>query len=147
MEGRQRGSPLWQAHFQGLVPPAALCLPGSSCLLGCEVGRQGGCFSTRCGWSFSLHSHGECTEQLQTHKQILLQQAVGRELGSGLPGCLWTACRWVAADGGWIPPSKSIPQRSSRVTEHVVEEPPARLLFCPAEEALLGHAALPNSAC
>lgn len=42
----------------------------------------------RCGWSFSLDSHGECMEQLQTHKQILLQQAVGRELGSGLPGCL-----------------------------------------------------------
>lgn len=30
--------------------------------------------------------------------------------------------------------------------EHVVEEQ-AGLLFCPVEEALLGHTALPNSAC
>lgn len=30
--------------------------------------------------------------------------------------------------------------------ERVVEER-AGLLFCPVEEALLGHAALPNSAC
>lgn len=54
-----------------------------------------------------------------------------------------TACRRVASDGGWIPPSKSIPQRSSRVIEHVVK---SSRLACPAEEALLGHAALPISA-
>lgn len=30
------------------------------------------------GWTFSLGSHSECTEQLQIHKQILLQkEAVG----------------------------------------------------------------------
>lgn len=96
---------MWGRHCGGLgmrlTAPAGLfpgarapcsTLPAGLLMLtelrGCAEGRWGGCFSARRGWSFSLDSHGKCTEQLRTHKQILLQQAVGREPGSGLPGCL-----------------------------------------------------------
>lgn len=47
---------LQRARFQGLVPPAALCLPGCAARL----------LLARHGWRFSLDSHGEGTEQLQT---------------------------------------------------------------------------------
>lgn len=79
---------LGKARFQGAHGPAALCLPGAACSPSCEAARGGGRFPAPRGWSSSLDSHGECREQLQTHKQILLQQAVGKEPGSGLPGCL-----------------------------------------------------------
>lgn len=91
--------------------------------------------------------HGKGTEQLQTHKQILLQQAIGREPCSACQAACVTACRQVAADGDWVPPSISILQRCSRVMECAVEEQPGGLLFCPREEALLDHTALPNSTC
>lgn len=83
---------LHKARFQGARGPAALCLPGAACSPSCEAARGGGCFPAPRGWSSSLDSHGECREQLQTHKQILLQQAVGKE-----PGCqaaCVTACGW-----------------------------------------------------
>lgn len=54
--GWKCGSPLQRARFQGLMPPAALCLPGCAARL----------LLARHGWSFSLDSHGEGTEQLQT---------------------------------------------------------------------------------
>lgn len=99
------------------------------------------------GWSFSLDSHGEVTEQLQAHKQILLQQAMGRDLCSACQAACMTACRQVAVDRDWLLPSESILQRCSWVMGVCYGGVPAGLLFCPLEEALLDHAALPNSTC
>lgn len=130
------GGPVSRGSAPRSPVPAGLCRGCAARLL-----------LTRHGWSFSLDSHGEGTEQLQTHKQILLQQAVGRELFSACQAACVTACRQVAAEGDWLPPSESILQRCSRVMECAVEEQPAGLLFCLLEEALLNLAALPNSAC
>lgn len=101
--GWKCGLPLQRARFQGLEPPAALCLPGCAASL----------LLARHGWSCSLDSHGEGTEQLQTHKQILLQQAVGRELCSACQAACVTACIQVVADRDWVPPSEGVLQRCS----------------------------------
>lgn len=124
---------------------------GSYPLQHCACRAAQGCavrlLLARHGWIFSLDSHGEGTEQLQTHKQILLQQAVGRVLCSACQAVGMTACRQVVVDGDWVLTSGSILQRCSRMMECAVEEQPARLLFYPLEKALLDHAALPNSTC
>lgn len=128
-------------------PVARGSAPRSPVPAGLRRACAAGLLLARHGWSFSLDSHGEGTEQLQTHKQILLQQAVGRELCSACQAACVTACRQIAAEGDWVPPSESILQRCSWVMECAVEEQLAGLLFCLLEEALQNHAALPNSTC
>lgn len=82
-------------------------------------------------WSSCRHINKSCCSRLW-----------GGSWALGCQAACVTSCRRVASDGGWIPPSKSIPQRSSRVLECVVEEQQlAGLLFCPAEEALPGQSA------
>lgn len=152
---RRAGGRMWGRHCGGLgmrLAAPAGPFPGARAPRSTvPAGLRRGCAArpllARHGWSFSLDSHGEGTEQLQTHKQILLQQAIGREPCSACQAACVTACRQVAADGDWVPPSKSILQRCSRVMECAVEEQPGGLLFCPREEALLDHTALPNSMC
>lgn len=124
---------MWGRHCGGLgmrlAAPAGrfpgACAPRSTVPAGLCTGCAARLLLARHGWSFSPDSHGEGTEQLQTHKQILLQQAVGREPCSACQAACVTDCRQVAADGDWVPASESILQRCSRVVECAEDEQPA----------------------